>query len=86
MIGEASFHCGSHPDRLMHSAEVVVHVVQREGRRMVVDLLGKGIRQARKTTIAHANRHVLTFDVGRADVCRMTDYAAALRTPSPGPP
>jgi hypothetical protein len=47
----------------MHAVEVVVHVVERNRRDMMFELLGKRIRQARKSADAHPHRQVLALDV-----------------------
>jgi hypothetical protein len=50
------------------SHKIVVHEMNCHHRRMVFELLGKTIRQARKATHPHPHREVLAFDVAGADV------------------
>lgn len=56
MRSQARFHRRSHPQALMHLREVVVHVEQRDGVRVVLDLLGEGVRQAREAAQASGIR------------------------------
>lgn len=43
MVGKASFHRRGHAQRLMHLAEIVVHVVQRDGVTVIVDLFAVAV-------------------------------------------
>ena len=52
----------------MDAPEVVVHEVQRDGVRVVLDLLAKAIGQAREAPHGHPHRQVLALDVGRGHI------------------
>ena len=39
VIGDARSHCRGNAERLMNAREIVVHHVQRDGERVVLDLL-----------------------------------------------
>ena len=54
MVRVARFHRGSDAQRLMHAAEVVVHVMQRHGPTVIVELLAESIRQVVES--AYLNR------------------------------
>lgn len=51
----------------MHAAKVVPHEVEREGRRVVLDFLAEGVRQAREAAHRHPHRQVLPINAVRAD-------------------
>ncbi len=57
MIHESSFHCWRNSQCLMNLAEIVVHVVQRDGMTVIVDLLAVSIGEASKA--AHVHSHCL---------------------------
>ena len=46
----------------MDAHEIVVHGVERNGRRVVLDLLAEGVRPAGKSPHRHPNREVLALD------------------------
>ena len=48
--------------------------MQRDSSLEVFQLFGKGIGQPRQAAAVHAEREVLTFDVGRGDFCRHASY------------
>jgi hypothetical protein len=50
---------------------IVVHVEQRYGVHVVLNLLRERIGKPGETTHVHPHREVLTFDIGRADVRRV---------------
>lgn len=79
MIRQLCFHRRGDSQRLMHAAEVVVHVVERDGRDVIVELFGERLGQARKAAIAHANRQILPFHIRRADVLRVRVASDHLR-------
>jgi hypothetical protein len=56
---------------LMNPNEIVVHVVWRQSRDMVLDLLGEPIGQPGKSAHLHPHREVLPFDVAYGDVPRI---------------
>ena len=47
----------------MNPDEVVVHVVDRDGCNVVLDLLGESVGQSRVSTHRHPHGQVLPFDV-----------------------
>ena len=55
----------------MDSAEVVVHVVDRDRGNVIFDLFGECIRQAREAAHLHPHREVLPLDVAGRDVLRI---------------
>src|SRR5579864_2956495 len=52
----------------MHSAKVVIHVVQRDHVTMVVDFLAESICEPSKPPHAHTHGEVLPFNIRRADM------------------
>jgi hypothetical protein len=48
VIGESGFHRGRNPQRLMHTAEIVIRVVDRHMVAVILEFLGEGICQARE--------------------------------------
>lgn len=52
----------------MNPAEIVVHVVKCHMVGMVLNLLGEGICEARKSAYLHPHRKVLALDVTRRNV------------------
>src|SRR4051794_34910894 len=61
----------------MHAAKVVVADVQRHRRRVVFELLRKGVGQTRKPPRRHANGQVLPLDITGRNVRRNTAYYVA---------
>src|SRR5438552_9435200 len=55
----------------MDAAEVVVHEPERDSSGMVLDLLRKGVSQARETANAHSHGQVLPLYERRAHVLRV---------------
>jgi hypothetical protein len=55
----------------MHTAEVVVSKPERYSRRMILDLLGESVRQARESGHLHSHGQVLSFDLRSANVFRV---------------
>ena len=55
----------------MYPAEVVVHVMQGDGRYVVLDLLGKSIGQPGKPAHRHSHCEVLPLHVAGVDVLRV---------------
>jgi len=55
MISETRFHCRSYAQRLMDSAEVVVHEIKGDHVPVVLKFLAEGICQARES--AHSHSH-----------------------------
>ena len=55
----------------MNPDKVVMHIVDRQRRAVIVDLLAERIGQACVPPQRHANREVLALDVARADVLRI---------------
>ena len=60
-IRHACSHSWRNPKRPVNSGEVVVHIVERDGSRMVFNFLGESIGQPRKAPHAHSHREVLTL-------------------------
>ena len=52
----------------MNPNEVVVHVVDRDGRDVVLDLLRERIGESREPANLHPHREVLAFDIAGADM------------------
>src|ERR1700728_181077 len=52
-------------------SEVVVHVVDRDGVSVVLDLLTERVGQAGELTHPHSHREVLALDVGGRDALRI---------------
>ena len=67
-ISDASNHGGRNLQRLIDAAGVLVHEVQRDRVRVVLDLLREGVGQASETPYGHARRQVLALDVGSGDM------------------
>ena len=67
MVRNTRFHGRGNPQRLVNPGEVVVHEVEADRVRVVLDLLGEAVGQAREASHSHPHREVLTLDVGRAD-------------------
>ena len=61
MVCHFGFHRRSDAQGLVNPAEVVVHEVKRNGGGVVLDLLGKPIRQARKPAHVHPHGEVLAL-------------------------
>ena len=74
MIGDAKLHRGRDPQGFVDAAEVVVGDIEGDGSRMVFELLAKGIGQTREPALLHPKGEVLAFDVGRADMPRLSYY------------
>ena len=68
MTTDARFHRRSNPKSLVNSAEIVVHVKQRDHRNVVLDLLGKGVSQPGKASHVHPHVEILSLYVAGADV------------------
>lgn len=64
MIRDARFHRGGYAQRLMDAAEVVVHEMQRDGVRVVLDLLAEPVGQPCEAAHGHAHGQILAFNVG----------------------
>jgi hypothetical protein len=60
--------------RGVRPCEVVVHVVQRDRVRQVLDLLGEAVREPGEAAHPHAHGEVLTLHVGRG---RLVDVRVA---------
>ncbi len=67
MIGESGFDGRGDSEALMDAAEIVVHVVNRDGGRVVFDLLRESGGQSREPAHAHADGEILPLDVASAD-------------------
>jgi hypothetical protein len=68
VVRDSGFHCGSATQRLMNSAEVLIHEVQGHLISMVFDLFAERICEARKPPYPHPHREVLPFRVARGNV------------------
>ena len=63
----------------MNPDKVVVHVVDRQRRQMILDLLAKGIRQSGETAVVHPDSEVLALDIAGADFLRVRASLDCLR-------
>jgi hypothetical protein len=71
MIADSRFHRRCDPERLMDAPEVVPHVEQRNGVRVILDLLREAVRQAGESPDLHPHREILPlYEAGR-DVVRI---------------
>lgn len=52
----------------MDAAEVIEYEVQRDGVRVVLDLLAERVGQSRESTNRHSHRNVLALDVAGRDL------------------
>lgn len=68
MVGHPCLHCRRHSQRLMDTAEVVVHEIKRDVVREVIDFFREGIRQAREPPHMHPHAQVLAFNVAGGNV------------------
>lgn len=61
----------------MDANEIAIHKVKSHSVSMVLNLLGKSIRQARKASHSHSHGEILAFNIRRADVLgvRITAYS-----------
>ena len=75
MIGDAERHGRGHAQRLMHTAEIVVHDIERDGGAVIDEILAETVRQSREPALAHAKRQILPFDIAGADMRGRTDYS-----------
>jgi hypothetical protein len=71
MLSDSRFHRWRHAQGLMDPREIVVHVEQRHGMRVIFDLLPERIGEPREPAHLHPHREVLPLDIGRADVLRV---------------
>jgi hypothetical protein len=55
----------------MNPDKAVMHVVDRQRRGVIIDLLGESVRQPGESPVVHPDREVLALYVGRADVLRI---------------
>jgi hypothetical protein len=60
-------HRGCHAQHRVNVAEVIPSEVQSQGRFQVLQLLRKGVRQARGTAQLHPHRQILPLDVRRGN-------------------
>jgi hypothetical protein len=68
VIAQASRHAWRTAQSLMESNKVIIDDMNLNHSDMVLELLGKGIRQARKAPHAHPHCQVVAFDIGGADM------------------
>ena len=61
MIRNSHFHCWRNSQTLVNSAEIVMHIVERHGVCMILDLLGKAIGEPCKAAHGHTHRQVLAL-------------------------
>ena len=62
MIGKVSFHCWRDAQRLMNTAEIVVHGVERNRVFEVLQLFAECVGQPGKAAIGHSQVQVMPFD------------------------
>jgi len=67
-IRNACGHGGGNAQGLMDANEIVVHVVNRDGRDMILKLLRKRVGQPREAAHPHPHREILPLDKTGADV------------------
>ena len=79
MVGQSRFHSGSHTQRGMDSAEIVMKEIQRDLMTVILNLLAERIRQPGKPPHRHPHREVRPLVVGRTDVARITETLPALQ-------
>lgn len=81
MIGHARFHRGCNSQCLVNAAEVVVHEVERDGVLVILNFLGKSVRQTREPAHSHSHRQILAFDVtgGNVSVVRLARHNCPAR-------
>jgi hypothetical protein len=70
VVRYSRFHRGRYAQRLMNPAEIVVHVVKRDGGHEIFDFLTESICEARKTPRLHSHCEILPLDVTGGDVLR----------------
>ena len=63
MLTDARFHRRSDAQGLVNPHEVVVHMEQRDHGNVIIELLAKGIRQAREASHVHPHVQVLALDL-----------------------
>lgn len=63
----------------MHAGEIVIHEVEADHRRVILQFFREGICEPREPTHRHAHCQILTLDVGRADVLWIRRSADGLR-------
>lgn len=83
MIRQTSFHLWRDSQRLVNSAVVLVHEVERDPMRVVLKLLAEAVRYARETAHLHPHRKVLTLYISGEDVLRIGIPAQDSGTASP---
>src|SRR5215831_15716887 len=71
MIRNPSFHRGSHAQRFMDSAKVVIGEPQHNSRAVVLPLFAERVGEARKAAQAHSERQVGALDNRSADAFRI---------------
>ena len=71
VIRDSAFHCGSHAQRFMNAAEIVMREVECKSRLQVVPFFRERIRQSSKPTHHHAHCQILPFNIRRVDVLRI---------------
>jgi len=74
MIGKASFHCGSHAQRLMDAAEIVIGVIDRNHVAVILELLGERVRESRESPHSHPEIQILSLDVAGRNVIPVNYY------------
>lgn len=71
MIGQTSLHRRRHAQGLMHTAIVVVHVMESDSVTVVLGFLAESVCEPGKPARRHSQGQVLPFDVTGADVIRV---------------
>ena len=71
MLADSRFHRGSNAERLMDPRKVVIHVVERHGVYVVLNLLAERIRQASKPAHTHSHREILALDIAGGNMLRI---------------
>ncbi len=68
MIAKPCFHRRRHAQTLVNPAEVVVHVMERNGVLQILDLFGERISQSSKPAHTHSHRQILALCVAGRNV------------------
>jgi hypothetical protein len=65
MIGDTERDCRRRPKRFMHTAEVVMRELERDGRAVIFKFLAERIGKAREASAGHTQREVSALGIAR---------------------
>lgn len=71
MIRNSRCHSRSHAERLVAATKVVMGEMQSDGSAVIFQLFAKPVRQTGEPAHGHAERQVLSLDMGSADLRRV---------------